>query len=323
MKTQFLLFLLFVFSGTVSAQDTIFVKSGEVIPAVIVGKDDMEIKYKKFGQPEPAAIYSVFLSDIKTIHYMDGIIADYTVAGQSDNNRPENGVDLAGTMKVMRLSFGMSGNYFSRNKSDKLLQFWQYYNPINTPEIGGNPICYPINLKMSFVLGQSGRNWLGDELQLIIAPKDAIYTSNVSGSNEIKLKLFYYNIVMFYGHTLNHKKNLAAIIEPSLDLAFMSGYIKLNNTTYDISGNTGMGFHLALGTDWIISKRLLASARIGQRFMTVKESHKSSTSSTGYSSFYVNPVTKGDLVKVKWNGPYASLGLSWSFYAKMKFGRPE
>jgi hypothetical protein len=323
MKTQFLFLMLLVFSGAISAQDTLFVKTGEVIPAVIVSKDNMEIKYKKFGQPEPAAIYSVFISDLKSIHFKEGIIADYTSLGEdTKSNQPETGVKMAGTMNAMKISFGVNANYFNRNVSDKLLTFWQYYNGPKSSAIGGNSISYPISLRMSFVLGKSGRNWIGDELQLAFLPKDAISATNTTGSNEIMLKNFYYNIIVYYGHTLNHKKNLAAIIEPGFDLAFMSGHIKLDNTTYNISGNLGTGFHIATGVDWVISKRFTANARVGQRFMTIKESHASSTSKTDYSTFYVNPSSK-DLLSVKWNCTYASIGLSWSFYGKMKFGRPE
>ena len=85
----------------------------------------------------------------------------------------------------------------------------------------------------------------------------------------------------------------------------------------------GMGFHLALGADWIMSKRLLASFRVGQRFMTIEESHKSSTSSTGWGTFFVNPAVNEDHVSVNWGGPYASLGLSLSFYKKVKTSRPQ
>ena len=318
MKTQILLLSFVLLSGVVSAQDTIYVKNGRPIPATIVEKNNIEIKYKRFGAPEPAAIYSVFISDITSIHYKDGIVADYTLQGKAEtDNRPKTANELAGTMRAIKISFGLSGATFNRNGSDNLMLFWKNENGINNP-IGGNTTYFPISLKMNFLLGQSGRNWMGDELQLIFTPDDAIYASNTSGSNEIKLKSFYYNIILYYGHTLNHKKNLAGIIEPGLDLAFMSGLIKLNNTTYDISGNFGAGFHLALGADWVISKRLLASARVGQRFMTIKESHKSSISSTGYQTFYVNKAVNDDLLSIKWTGPYASLGLCWSFYAKLK-----
>jgi hypothetical protein len=324
MKTSFFLTMLLIFSGIISAQDTIYIKSGGRIPAVIISKSNMEIKYKKFGQPEPAAIYSVFVSDISSIHYNDGIVADYTSTGQNEiDNRPKTNVEKAGTMEAIRFNIGMSVSHFSRTTSDNLTKFWQYYNGTNSQKIGGNAVSYPIDLKMSFVLGRSGRNLIGDELQLIITPKDAIYATNSDRSNEIQLHSFYYNIIMFYGHTLNHKKNLIAIFEPGLNLAFMSGYIKLNNTKYDISGNLGSGLHLALGADWVISRRLLASFRAGERYMTVKESHKKSATSTDYVTFYVNKTVNDDLLSVKWSGPFVSAGLSWSLYAKMNTGRSK
>jgi len=307
-----------------SAQDTIFVKTGEVIPAIIVEKNSMEIKYKKSGQAESAAIYSVFISDIKSIHYSDGIVADYMQSDENTGNtKPQSAIEMAGTMRSMRLSAGMSIEKFNRNTDDNLQLFWDNINGANSPEITGNPISYPINLRMSLTIGRSGRNWVGDELQLIFTPKDAIYSSNTSGSNEIMLRNFYYNIIIFYGHTLNHKKTAALMIEPGLDIASMSGNITINSKPYDISGNVGMGFHIATGIDWLITKRLLATARIGQRFMTIEESHKSSTSSTGYATFYVDPPDNKDLVSVKWNGPYFTFGLSYCFYVKMKTGGAE
>jgi hypothetical protein len=96
----------------------------------------------------------------------------------------------------------------------------------------------------------------------------------------------------------------------------MSGYIKIGSEKYDNSADFGAGLHLAVGADWIISRRIQASFRVGQRFMKIKESHKESD---GWYTLYVND----DPVSAKWNGPYASLGLSWSFYAKLKLGRPE
>jgi hypothetical protein len=326
MKALLPFLLLLLFSHIVTAQDTIFVKSGAVIPAVILEKGDVEIKYKKFGPPETAAIYTVFISDLTSIHYENGIIADYTQSGQnSPDDQAETALDLAGTMQAIKFGIGLSGNYFNRNTSDNLLAFWRYRNGDNSLDIGGNPYYYPLNLKMLMTIGQSRRNLLGAELQLILTPADAIFASTEDGLSEINLRAFYYNIIMIYGHTLNHKKTFMAIIEPGFDLAFMSGDIKLNDTEYKISANIGTGFHLALGTDWIISKRLMASFRVGQRFMTVKRIwYENSNSSTGYATLYINPTPPSDdLVNVKWNGPYASLGLSWSFYSKMKTGRPQ
>ena len=324
MTTRFLIVLFLVLSGTASAQDTILLRSGQVIPAVIVERNSVELKYKRFGQPEPAAIYSVFISDIARIHYADGMVADYTQRGEDPSaGQTVRAIDLAGTMKSIKLSLGASGGVFNRNKSDELLLFWQNLTGDPGAQVYGNPVYYPMHFRMTFFPGKSGRNWAGDELQLIFTPSDAINAKNSDGSSEIQLKAFYYNIILFYGHTLNHKRTIAAIVEPGLDLAFMSGHIKLNNTMYNISGNLGAGFHLALGTDWIISRRIMASARAGYRFNSFEESHKSSSSSSGYASFYVNPGVSTDLLTIKWNGPYASLGLSWSFYGKLKFGAPE
>jgi hypothetical protein len=321
MKARFLFFSFLLFSGIINAQDTIFVKGGQVIPATIVGKDAMEIQYKKFGQPEPAAIYSVFISDILSIHYKDGIVADYTSTGPDPaKKKPETAADLAGTMRVAKFSIGMSANYFKRNEADNLLLFWKSRNGENGSGIISNPHFYPIIFRMSFPLGNSGRSWLGDDFQLIFTPKDAIHASNASGSNVINQNVFYMIIGLYYGHTLNHKKNLLAIIEPGLDMGFMSGYFKLNNKNYKTSGNMGGGFHLALGTDWIISRRFLASVRVGQRFLNVKEVwYENKDAKYGLSRFYITePSVNDNYLSVKWNGWYASAGLSWSFYTKNK-----
>jgi hypothetical protein len=319
MKAQYLLLSFLLFSSIISAQDTLFIKGGQVIPATIISKDGMELKYKKFGQPD-AAIYSVFLSDILSIHYKDGIVADYTSKGTTET-KPETPLALAGTMKAAKFSFGVSVNYFKRNESDNLLQFWKDYTGSSIPGAESNRFYFPINIKMSFPMGNMGRSWAGDDFQLIFTPKDALHFSNATGSSEIMLHNFYAVIGVYYGHTLNHKKNLIAIIEPGLDIAFMSGFIKINNTKTTISGNNGMGFHIALGTDWIISKRLLASIRVGQRFMKITEQHETDLTKSGFATFRV-PSTNEDL-SVKWNGLYASAGLAFNFYAKMKNGQKQ
>lgn len=319
-KLFFLLFLLF--SVKAVAQDTIFVKTGEVIPVVIVSKDNTEIKYKKFGQREPAAVYSVFVSDVKSIHYSDGIVADYT-ATQAVSKGTERPIKLAPMMGIGKLSFGMSVTQFSRNTSDELTKFWQI-NPLmkNTTPVNSNPRYYPFEFRMNMVMGRANRNWIGTGLQLIFTPDDAITAVSTDGKDEISLHGFYYNIPLYYGHTINHKKTLIAIFEPALNLAFFSGNIKMNSVDYEIASNLGSGMNLAVGVDWLFSKRFHASFRAGQRFLKIKESHKSDASSTGYSSFYTNPPDK-DLLTIKVNGPYVSAGLYWSMYFKMKGFRME
>jgi hypothetical protein len=312
-----------LYSAALYSQDTIFVRNGQVIPATIVEKNGVEIKYKKPGQAEPAAIYSIFVSDVLRIHFSEGIIADYTKIGRIETVQPERPVEIAGTMKAIKFSIGLSGEYFNRKEEDDLMIFWRDKTNIPAAGINSNPYSVPINLKMTFNLGNSARNWLGDELQLILTPADAINASSNNGAYEIKLRSFYYNIIIFYGRTLNHKKTLAAIIEPGLDLSFMMGYIKLDNVKYKINGNFGSGFHLAAGTDWMISKRLMLTARAGQRFMKVKESHVDEGSSTGYSYFYVQPGVNNDQLSIKWNGPYFTVGLSWCMYSRMKLNNTD
>jgi len=319
MKTRLLLILLFALPLILSAQDTIFVKTGQVIPAIIVEKNDMEIKYRKVGQAESAAIYSVFVSDLKSIHYKDGIIADYTQAGQPViNDKQSKPIANAGTMKAMKFSLGGGAEYFNRNTDDALLVFWRDRTANPGATIEGNPLSFPVFLEFSVPLGYMQRNWFGGGVQFIGTPSDAINATEKNGSYEISLKNFYTNIIMDYSRSLNHKNNLLATIETGIDLAFMSGYIKLNNKTYDISGNSGMGFHIALGTDWLISKRFTASLRGGYRSMKIEVMYEdNSTDPPKYYNFFVDPPSE-ELLKVKWNGPYVNFGLKWSFYIKMK-----
>jgi hypothetical protein len=319
MIAKFLFFFLFTFTGILNAQDTIFVRNGQIIPAIVVEKNNTEIKYKKFGQPEPAAIYSIFVSDILSIHFKDGIIADYTMAGQPGaDDKPATAIGTAGTMKSIKFSVGLNADHINRNINNDLLEFWRFQVDDPNAVTGGNSLSFPFLFRMTFVVGNSGRNFLGDELQLILTPSDAIYATNDNGSYEISLGTFYYNITMFYGRALNHKRNMIGIVEPGFDLGFISGYIKLDDTKYNIRGNLGTGFHFATGIDWVISKRIVASGRAGYRSMKAEESHVSSTSSTGYSQFYVNPSVSEKLLTVKSNGSYFSFGLTWSFYGKMK-----
>lgn len=316
MKKELFCLLLVLLSSALSAQDTIFVKSGEKIPAVIISKDNTEVKYKKYGQREPAAVYSVFVTDIKSIHYSDGIIADYTISATGSGRKKP--IDYAGRMGVGKLSLGAAPMRFS-GSSGELNDFWTLNpNMNNSTPVVFNPVLYPVELRMSFVMGNARRNWIGTGLELIFTPDNAIYATSTDGKDELSFHGWYYNIPLYYGHTINHKKNLVLILEPSFDLAFISGNIKMAGTDYKVISNLGTGMHISTGIDWIFSKRFHASVRVGQRFLKVKESHKSEASSTGYSSFYTISKTDGDLLTIQANGPYVSAGLSWSMYFKMK-----
>jgi hypothetical protein len=99
----------------------------------------------------------------------------------------------------------------------------------------------------------------------------------------------------------------------------MTGTIKFDNIVYDETG-IGMGFHIATGFDWLISRRFTASLRGGYRFMSIEEQHKDESATYGYESFYTS---QGDKVTIKMNGPYLSFGLQWSFYSKQKSLTPQ
>jgi hypothetical protein len=223
-------------------------------------------------------------------------------------------------MKVIRLAVGVEGEYFKRTMNGPLLDFWRYYTGNPNAQIGGSQVSVPIIFKMGFVIGNSGRNWLGDELQLILMPEDAIHATATNNTREIKLSNFYYNIILYYGHTINHKRNVALIFEPGLDVSFMKGYFKFpdsnnNVITYDEAGVGGIGFHIATGVEWVLAKRLTLSGRIGYRHASYKEDHKGPN---GYHYFYAIPVADQKRLMIDWKGTYASVGLCYNFYLKMK-----
>lgn len=325
MRIFFLSLSLFVFSNILIAQDTIYLKSGEKIPAEIIEKGEVELKYIKIQQLESVAIYSVFMIDIESIHYKNGFVVDYSKYNPNNNIKQEKeSLKKAGSVSTMRITFGISSNYGNRNESDNLQLFWRFYNNNNSLEMSGDNSSYAFNLGWGTALDGNRRNWFGGEMQLLFTPSDAIHaTNNYYGANEIKLKMLYMNIMFYYGHTLNHKKNLLLMFDPGIEVGFMSGFIKLFDTNYKIFGTSGVSAHLATGLDWIITKRILASFRVGQRFMKINESHENKASKTGFSSFYVNP-NSNDYVSVDWSGTYINLGFSYSIYFNMKkIGRPE
>ena len=310
MKIQFycILFLVFFLPVIGKAQDTIFLKSGIVIPAVIVEKGAMEIKYKKFGQPEPAGIYSVFASDVARIKYKNGTVVENTTR-QAVQEAPGSKAALE-----MKLSIGPCISYFNRNTADNLLLFWRNWNNDQQLAIGGNHNLYSMTLDFGGALGGTKRNWFGTILQLAFTPSDAIYASNIQNGlqNKIKLQNFYYNIKVYYGHTINHKKTIVPLIETGIDLGMMNGTITWQGVAYKESSISKICPHLATGVNWIISKRLLASVRAGLQFMSIDETHEDKKSSTNFATFYANPPGNTELVKVKWSGSYASFGLAYT-----------
>lgn len=311
MKTGFLYIFLIATINICFSQDTIFMKDGAVIPSKIIDKTDAEVKYRKYGPPESVGIYSVFIIDIAKLKFENGEIIECSMNEQDMLNSSN---DELLPSNCWRWLFGVSTNYFSRNKSDNLITFWRYWNNNNSLNIGGDRMFFAINISMSATMGGGKRNWLGAKLQLIASPKDAIYAKNeFHGLNEIQLRSYFYNIIMFYGHSLNHRKDMVFIFEPSLDVGFMSGDITFYEKNYKVTGFS-LNSHFATGLDWIITKRWLVSYRVGYRFMKMKEYHKTSASSTGSSTFYANPTVSNELVYVNWGGFYFNVGFSIALY---------
>jgi hypothetical protein len=317
--------LLLAITGIIKSQDTIFLKTGEIIPAIIVEKGEVELKYKKFAQPEPAGIYTVFNSDVASIHYKNGSVAALSTTNQNVGNTVNNqSTHFDPVAPVMKFNIGVTGTYFKRNESDNLILFWRHLNGGDPSlDMNGNPRYFALNLGMSGALGGTKRNWFGMNFQLNFTPSDAISASKIYNGllNEIKLNTFIMSIIMFYGHTIDHKKNLILIFEPGIDIGMMSGTINIDTSSYKVSSTSAFSYHLAAGLDWNISKKIMASLRVGQRFMQIKEAHESGLSKYGYSSFYVDYPTNQDHIKVNWSGSYVSFGISYSLYGKMNPGR--
>ena len=313
-KTLLISCLLLIFSNNSRAQDTIIMKNGSKILAKEIQIGDSEIKYKKFQQSTSNGIYDVLKSDVLSIKYQNGNIIDFS-------NYQQTKV-LGGEIPKLnwRFSFGFMENY-TKLKEPKILEtWWRNKNNNDSLTFSYNPKSFTLYFAMASALGHSQRNWLGDEFFLSFTPKDAIHASNnYLGSNEVDLKFFNFSIIMFYGHSINYKKNLIAIFEPGIESGSMSGNIKLSDIDYKETAMTNISLHLAVGLDWQISKHLNANLRLGRRFLKAQEIHKSSTSSTGFSSFYVDKSKNDDLVEVDWSGNYISLGLAFSFFIKQNF----
>jgi hypothetical protein len=313
MKTLFLLFLLLMISGFGKTQDSIFMKSGVVIPSIILDTGKVEIKFKKLENPESQAIYSVFVSDVSKIRFKDGKLVDYSLIYGNKK--------LGGTPFdfIMKWNFGVSQIYFQRNQDDNLLLFWRARNKNQNLTLTENPKILSIRLGMQSALGGSRRNWFGANCNLNFSQKDAIHASNYYlGSNEINLKVFEFDIFFLYAHSVNYKKNLLAVLDLGIENGSLGGNIKIKNIDYKVSGMSDMGAHLAIGMDWMITKNLNANLRFGRKFLSNKAWFNDTGDATKSFTLWVNPPSNLDLVNVNWKGNYVSFGLSFSINSKMK-----
>ena len=321
MKNLASIIFFLLFSFLLKGQDTIVLKSGTIIIATITDTSKAEIKYKKFAQPEPAGIYSVFKTDVLAIYYHDNKAVTYTANNDKDKIREER------QFMGMRINFGMSANYLKRSKNDNLLDFWRFYNQNNDLTITNSKYYYSYHINMTLPIGVSKRNMLSSCGEVYFMPRGFINATNVlidtfkldTFNNEISLGGWGMVISMTYGHSLNHKKTFFTIFEAGIEPGFMNGDIKIQNHNYKISGTSGIASHFATGFDWVISKRLFASARIGYRFMKIENNFQIPGISK-YFILYTNNTDK-EVVFVNYGGLYSSIRLCFSLYARQRISR--
>ena len=163
-----------------------------------------EIKYKKFGQPEPAGIYSVFKSDVLVIHFKDGSKKNYIATSENNQMRTDR------QFMSMRFNFGFGLNYYDRSANDNLLEFWRYYNQNDNLSITNKKYCYSYMVNMTSTIGVSKRNMLSSCFELYMFPKGFVNASNsFYGDNEINLTGWGMLVSLTLGHSINYKKNLS------------------------------------------------------------------------------------------------------------------
>lgn len=313
MKNLCFILPVLMFSLIAKSQDTIVLKTWVRIIATITDTTKAEIKYKKFGQPEPAGIYSVFKSDVLRIHYKDGRKKSYIAPVENNQLRTDR------QFMSWRFNFGFGVNYYDRSANDNLLKFWRYCNADDNLSISDKKYCYSYMVNMSSPIGVSKRNMLSSCFEVFVMPKGFINASNNIDTFKNKINLTGWGMLVSftYGHSINYKKNLFLVIEPGINPGFITGDIKLYGKDYKMSMVSNISGSIAAGLEWMVSKRLVVNFRIGYRFMKADNSFEDDSSSTGYSHFYTNNVDK-ETMYVNYSGMYCRAGLYFSLYGKQR-----
>jgi len=228
--------------------------------------------------------------------------------------------------KMMESKFLIGGSFSLLNsyKMGNLEEFWQYItrNPSIAAPLAATGIL-AVNMGSMSSLDSAGKNWMGVEGQFVsTSSSHTIWGTNLfyGGKDEVYFNAKFINIVLSYGRILDTKNNLLLIIEPGLDIGLMGGKIIVNSKIYEQSFAVGVGGHMAVGINYMFSKHIGATARLGYRFIKIDETHQDTSSTTGYSSFYANG-KDGETVKVDWSGMYFTVGLVLSFNVKPRVRR--
>jgi len=199
-----------------------------------------------------------------------------------------------------------------------LLDFWQN-RPNNDPneEIEQATGIFSFRMGMQNCISQ--KHWVGTELQIVITPTHALWGTNLfyGGRNEIYYRAYFANICLTYGYAIDRNSKMLIVFEPGLDIGTMTGTISTTTDYYEQAFSVGLGGHGALGLDCRCTNNMSANIRIGYRFIKLDEMHKDESSSTGYSTFYVEG-TSGETVEVDWSGSYMTIGITFSSNTKRK-----
>lgn len=198
-------------------------------------------------------------------------------------------------------------NSYNRGNLD---QYWQYLNSDPAIVPGEATGYFQFNIGSISSIDLKQKNWLGFEVQLVKTASHAIWGTNTfyGGRNEVYYQALFLNVVFIYGYGLDPQNKLLLVIEPGLDLGYMSGRISATTNVYDQGFTVGLGGHIAGGINIMVSPKFGVTARFGHRMIKIDEMHKDASSETGYSSFYANGVD-GETVKVDWGGSFLTLGL--------------
>lgn len=310
-KLSFIVTVFLILPCLASGQDTIFLKKGTILAADIQDTSRKEIRYKKPGQPEPAGIYTVFKSDVLKIRYRNGKEYIYY-------RKPE---DLAGnvapTIKPV-FSFGAAYHYFNRNNNDNLDIFWRYINANENLNVSTLHGYYSFNIGMGFYMGINNRSFLHSGMQVALMKPGTLFAKNYAwGNNEVKLGSVSMNILVEYGRSLNHSRTIYAIFEPALNIGFMTGKLVLRDEDYKLSGTSGMAGHFATGINYIPSKWITLSARIGYKFMKIENQYYNPTAQR-YLYLIANPNLSDELMYVNYGGLFVNVGLRFTIEGSQK-----
>ncbi len=85
MRKDFLISIVFLLQGALHAQDTIYKRSGDVIPAKVLEINTKEVSYKRADLSE-GPLFVVNKNDIKKIKYATGTIDSFAVVVKPTSN---------------------------------------------------------------------------------------------------------------------------------------------------------------------------------------------------------------------------------------------